>query len=87
MAATVRLIRTGKRNRPFFRIVAISKEKDGKGDVLEILGHYDPLPKNLSLEVKEDRLQYWFSVGAKPSPTVKALLKKKGVFVPSNVDK
>lgn len=87
MAATIRLVRRGKRNRPFFRIVAISKEKDGRGDVLEILGHYDPLPEELALDVKEDRLQYWFSVGAKPSPTVKSLLKKKGILIPPNVDK
>lgn len=87
MAATIRLVRRGKRNRPFFRIVAISKEKDGKGDVLEVLGHYDPLPEKLTMEVKEDRLQYWFSVGAKPTPTVKSLLKKKGISIPPNVDK
>ncbi|MCM8777193.1 MAG: 30S ribosomal protein S16 [Candidatus Omnitrophica bacterium] len=87
MAATIRLVRTGKKNKPFFRIVAVSKEQDGRGDVLEILGWYDPLPRNLSLEVKEDRLKYWFGVGAKPSPTVKSILKKKGIFVPVNVDK
>ncbi|MGI6596186.1 MAG: 30S ribosomal protein S16 [Elusimicrobia bacterium] len=87
MATKIRLVRIGKRNRPFFRIVAVSKEKDGRGDVLEILGHYDPLPKELTLEVKEDRLQYWFGVGAKPSPTVKSILKKKGVLIPPNVDK
>lgn len=87
MAATIRLVRIGKRNRPFFRIVAVSKEKDGKGDVLEILGHYDPIGKGLSVDVKEERLQYWFSVGAKPSPTVRSILKKKGIFIPFNVDK
>jgi len=87
MAATIRLVRTGKRNRPFFRIVAVSKEKDGRGDVLEVLGYYNPLPNDLTVDVKEERLQYWFSVGAKPSPTVRAILKKKGIFIPANVDK
>jgi len=87
MAATIRLVRTGKRNRPFFRIVAVSKEKDGRGDVLEVLGYYNPLPKDLTVDVKEERLQYWFSVGAKPSPTVRSILKKKGIFIPANVDK
>lgn len=85
MAATIRLVRKGKRNRPFFRIVAVSKEKDGRGNVLEILGHYDPLPKETAVEIKEDRVQYWFSVGARPSATVKSLLKKKGVLIPPNV--
>lgn len=87
MAATIRLVRVGKRNRPFFRIVAVSKEKDGRGDVLEILGHYDPIGKELSVDVKEERLQYWFGVGAKPSPRVKSILRKKGIFIPLNVEK
>lgn len=87
MSATIRLVRKGKRNRPFFRIVAVSKEKDGRGNVLENLGHYDPLPENKIIEINEERVQYWFSVGAKPSETVKSLMKKKGVFVPPNVDK
>ena len=87
MAARIRLVRKGRRNRPFFRIVAVSDEKDGRGDVLEVLGYYDPIPDPEIIEVKEDRILYWFSVGAKPSETVKSLLKKKGVFIPPTVDK
>lgn len=85
MPATIRLVRKGKRNKPFFRIVAVSKEKDGRGNVLEILGHYDPIPKETTVEINEDRIQYWFSVGAKPSATVKSLLEKKGVLIPPNI--
>ncbi len=87
MAAIIRLIRKGKKNKPSYRIVAISKEKDGRGNVLETLGHYDPIPETKVIEINEDRVQYWFSVGAKPSPTVKGLMKKKGIFIPPNVDK
>ena len=86
MAATIRLVRKGKRNKPFFRIVAVSKEKDGRGNVLEILGHYDPLPKEAAIDVKEDRVQYWLSVGARPSETVKGLLKKKGILIPLGLE-
>jgi small subunit ribosomal protein S16 len=80
MATKIRLVRKGKRNRPFFRVVAVSDEKDGRGDVLEILGYYDPLPDPAIFEVKEDRVRYWLSVGAKPSQTVEAFLKKKGII-------
>ncbi len=87
MMTKIRLVRKGKKNRPFYRIVAIGKAKDGRGNVLETLGYYDPLPDPAVVEVKEDRVQYWFGVGAKPSDTVKSLLKKKGVLVPENVSK
>ena len=80
MATKIRLVRKGKINRPFFRVVAVSDEKDGRGDVLEVLGYYDPLPDPAIFEVKEDRVKYWLSVGAKPSQTVEAFLKKKGII-------
>ena len=81
MAATLRLVRRGKRNKPFFRIVAISKEKDGKGDVLENLGHYDPVPAEPIVRMDEERVRYWLGVGAQPSATVKSLLKRKGLLL------
>ncbi|MCM8766731.1 MAG: 30S ribosomal protein S16 [Candidatus Omnitrophica bacterium] len=80
MATKIRLVRKGKRNRPFFRVIAVSDEKDGRGDVLEVLGYYDPLPDPAIFQVKEDRVKYWLSVGAKPSPTVESFLKKKGII-------
>ena len=87
MAIRIRLVRTGKRNRPFFRIVAVDRKKDGKGDVKEILGYYDPLPEPEIIEIKEDRISYWFGKGAIPTDTVKSLCRKKGIFIPPNVDK
>jgi len=87
MAARIRLVRKGKKNKPFFRIVAIDKKKDGRGDVLEILGHYDPLPDPALVEVKEERVLYWLGVGAKPTETVMSILRKKGISVPPNLRK
>jgi len=87
MSARIRLVRKGKKNRPFFRIVAVSREKDGHGDVLETLGHYDPLPDPAVVEVNEERVQYWFGVGAKPTETVMSLLKKKGIPTPASLQK
>lgn len=84
MPATIRLVRKGKKNQPFFRIVAVSKEKDGRGDVLEKLGHYNPLPDPALVEINEERVLYWLGVGAKPSETVRSLLKKKGIAIPAN---
>ncbi|MCM8768963.1 MAG: 30S ribosomal protein S16 [Candidatus Omnitrophica bacterium] len=82
MAVKIRLERKGKRNRPFYRIIAISDEKDGRGEVLENIGFYDPLPDPSVVEIKEGRLAYWLSVGAKPSPTVRSFLKRKGLLPP-----
>ncbi|HOL66477.1 MAG TPA: 30S ribosomal protein S16 [bacterium] len=82
MAVKIRLVRKGKRNKPFYRVIAVSKEKDGRGQVLENLGYYDPLREPSVVEFKEQRVAYWLSVGAQPSPRVRSLLKIKGLLPP-----
>jgi len=79
MAVCIRLVRTGRNNRPFYRIVAVDKRKDGRGDVLEVLGSYDPLPHPAKVQLKDERVTYWLGVGAQPSATVASLLKKRGI--------
>jgi small subunit ribosomal protein S16 len=75
----IRLLRTGRKNRPFFKIVVVEKQRAPKsGKFIEDLGSYDPLKKEL--KIKEERIKYWLSVGAKPSPVVHNFLVKKGII-------
>ena len=74
----IRLARNGRKRRPFYRVVAadINAPRDGK--FLEILGTYNPIEKDESKELtlKIDRVDYWLSVGAQPTDTAAALIKK-----------
>ena len=81
MAVRIRLKKIGRKNRPFYRIVAADARAKRGGKVLETLGHYDPLApdENKQLAVKRDRIQYWLGVGAQPSQTVASILKRAGV--------
>ena len=81
MAVRIRLKMMGRKNRPFFRIVAAESQSKRDGKEIEILGHYDPLvaEKEKQVTVARDRVQYWLSVGAKPSETVASLLKRAGI--------
>lgn len=76
MAVKLRLSRTGRTNKPSYRLVAIDEHKKRDGRFIEILGSYDPLVKVGGLTVKKDRIDYWLSQGAKPSDTVAQLLKR-----------
>lgn len=71
----------GRRHRPFYRVAAMDARRARDSRVIEELGYYDPLTKSLERRfvVKADRVQYWLSVGAQPSDTVKSLLTKAGV--------
>ena len=76
---TIRLTRKGKKNQPFFRIVVIDKRRSSKGGrAVEELGYINPLTKKHSLE--KDRILYWISKGAKPTPRIHNLLVSEKVI-------
>lgn len=73
----LRLKRMGRRHRPFFRLSAMERRSPRDGRVIEQLGFYDPIaPADRQLSVNVQRVDYWLSVGAQPSRTVKTLLKR-----------
>ncbi|MDO8600220.1 MAG: 30S ribosomal protein S16 [bacterium] len=74
----LRFQRIGRRNDPAFRIVATEKRSKPKSGFLEILGSYHPKTKDTQL--KQERILYWLSKGAKASETVHNLLVSKGVI-------
>lgn len=81
MAVRLRLKRTGRKNRPFYRIGAFHHTTRRDGTPIEDLGWYDPLVKDRekSFRLNEERAKYWISTGALPSETVKSFLKLRGV--------
>jgi small subunit ribosomal protein S16 len=70
----------GRLHRPFFRICAMDGRSPRDGRVLEQLGTYDPMVADTDARavLNNDRIQYWLSVGARPSDRVKTLIKKYG---------
>ncbi len=64
----IRLARTGKKNKAQFRLVVAEKARAANKKFIEILGHYNPHSKEKVF--KKERVQYWISKGAQPSPTV-----------------
>ncbi len=76
----IRLRRMGAKKRPFYRIVAAEHSSPRDGRFIEVLGTYNPLTDPAELNIKADRIEYWLSVGAKPTETVEGLLKKQGVI-------
>ena len=81
----LRLKRTGRRHRPYYRIVAVDLRNRRDGEPIEELGHYDPLEKDAArqLVVNPERAAHWLSAGAQPSATVARLLKRAGVGKPA----
>lgn len=80
MAVAIRMKRMGRKNRAFYRICATDKRSPRDGREIEVIGTYDPYIPDTDARCALDgaRLQYWLSVGAQPSPTVRVLIKKYG---------
>ena len=74
----IRLSRSGSKGRPFFNVVVADKRTRRDGRFIERVGFYNPsaTANEESIRIAQDRLTYWKSVGAQPSPTVERLVKQ-----------
>lgn len=79
----LRLKRTGRRHRPTYRLAAVDSRSPRDGMVIEELGVYEPANQNpdLRCKLKQERVEYWLKVGARPSDTARDLLKRLGYQV------
>lgn len=74
MAVAIRMSRQGKKKSPFYRIVAADKRCARDGRFIELLGTYHPITKVLKLDA--ERYQKWISVGAQPSGSLSAIVRR-----------
>lgn len=72
----IRLTRRGTKHKPFYRIVAMDKEKPRESRYIELIGHYNPMTDPVEIKIDIDKYDEWIKKGAKASQTVKSLLKK-----------
>ncbi len=75
----LRLKRMGKKGFPVYKIVAADSRSPRDGKFIDAVGLYDPKTHPMTIDLKEDRVLYWLKNGAQPTPTVRSLLKRKGV--------
>jgi small subunit ribosomal protein S16 len=76
MSISIRLKKMGKKGQPFFRVVVADTLKKHEGTYIENLGWYNPLATGDNYLIKQERIEYWLSQGARISSTVKNLIKK-----------
>lgn len=70
---TIRLQRTGRNRDTQFRVVVTDARNSPKsGRFVEVVGSYNP--KQGTVDLKNDRVSHWLSVGAQPSDTVRNFL-------------
>jgi small subunit ribosomal protein S16 len=76
VAVRIRLARHGKTKNPFYRIVATDSQMRRSGRYLEQLGTLETLKDPPAITLKQDRVEYWLSVGARPTHTTAKWIEK-----------
>jgi small subunit ribosomal protein S16 len=71
----IKLMRTGAKKRPSYRIIVKEKQSKRDGAYLENLGTYNPTRQPAEINLKMDRVRYWIEKGAQPTETVSQLIK------------
>ena len=77
----IRLSRVGKKKQAFYRVVVADSRRPVTAKFIQILGWYNPHTKELN--VKKEKIETWFSHGAKPSNSVAILFEKNKIALPS----
>lgn len=77
----LRLRRVGKKKYPIYKLVATDTRSPRSGRYIEALGNYDPNLNPVLLDFKEERVYYWLRKGARPTDTVRSLLRRKGIWL------
>jgi small subunit ribosomal protein S16 len=73
---SIRLRRMGASKQPFYRVVVADSRAWRDGRFVEVLGHYDPRRDPVEFKIDAARADYWLGKGARPSETVRSLLKR-----------
>jgi small subunit ribosomal protein S16 len=76
MALVIRLRRHGAKKKPFYRIVVADSRAPRDGRFVDQIGTYDPAFDPPKVTIKKDETDRWIKAGAKPSETVRKLIKQ-----------
>jgi small subunit ribosomal protein S16 len=71
----IKLMRTGAKKQPSYRIIVKEKQSKRDGAYLENLGTYNPTREPAEVKLNMDRVRYWIEKGARPTDTVSRLIK------------
>lgn len=80
MATRIRLKRIGAKKKPAYRVVVADSRSPRDGRFIEEIGYYQPTVNPEVIKIDEEKALLWLSRGAQPSDTVRALLKKTGIW-------
>jgi small subunit ribosomal protein S16 len=80
MAVRLRLQRHGRKQRPYYYVVAADARAPRDGRFIERIGSYNPTTQPATIDVNVDAAVKWLQNGAEPTETVRAILSYTGAL-------
>ena len=79
MSVKIRLQRHGKKQKPFYWVVAADARSKRDGKYLEKIGTYNPNTDPSEFKVNEESAKKWLANGAQPTEVVSKIFKLAGI--------
>ena len=86
MPVRIRLQRHGKKNKPFYWVVAADARSKRDGKYLEKIGTYNPNTNPATISLDLDSAVKWLFNGAQPTDTARAILSYKGALLKHHLE-
>lgn len=74
MSLIIRFSKSGRRGERKYRIVVKEKRSKRDGAAIDMLGFYEKTVNGITKNVDKEKVKYWISKGAKPTPAVEKIL-------------
>ncbi len=75
----IRLMRTGMKKAPSYRVVVADARSPRDGRIVENIGWYNPRTEPSTIVVDEEKAIKWLLIGAQLSDSVRQLFDRNGI--------
>ena len=85
MSVKLRLQRHGRKQRPFYHIVAADSRSPRDGRFIERVGSYNPISEPATVVLDVEKAVKWLQNGAIPTDTVRGIFSGEGVLLKNHL--
>ncbi len=75
----IRLMRTGMKKAPSYRVVVADARSPRDGRIVENIGWYNPRTEPSTIVIDEEKAIKWLMTGAQPTDSVHQLFERSGI--------
>jgi small subunit ribosomal protein S16 len=75
----IRLMRTGMKKAPSYRVVVADARSPRDGRIVENIGWYNPRTEPSTIIIDAEKALKWLAVGAQPTDSVRSLFERAGI--------